>query len=182
MHWLDHSSEPASGFGDVFERSTVPLTLADIRLPDAPLIGVNTAFCDVTLYRAEACLGRNCRFLQPAGGAGPVRRRMREFIHGDLAEDGKFLVPNVKADGTPFINLVYMTKLRIGSEIAYILGSQFQVGMLAKDALKIYEQALTQDIRKLGTIAGETGIIMRGSYEQLASSYSIIANSRLSGE
>lgn len=181
MYWWKDDSEPAPGFGDLMQRSKVPLTLADVRLPDAPLIGVNEAFCQVTQYAPELCLGRNCRFLQPAGGAGPVRQRMRDFIANDRIEDGKFLVPNVRADGSPFLNLVYMTKLQYNNEIAYIFGSQFEIRRHGEEALQIYETALKQDIRQLGSIAGEMGIVMLGTYEQLASSHSIIAKLRMSG-
>lgn len=180
MYWLDNKSEPARGFGDVFDKSRVSLSLADARLDDAPLIGVNTAFCKMSGYTAEQALGRNCRFLQPSGGAGPVRGRMRSFIADDQLTEGKFVVPNVRADGAPFLNLVYMSKLKLDGKIRYILGSQFEIVRHDHKALGLYEMALQQDIRELRLVAGEMGMVMLGTFGQLASSYSIIAEMRLS--
>ena len=48
--------------------------------------------------------------------------------------------------------------------------------------LDVYEEALKQDIRDLRSIAGEMGMVMLGTYEQLASSHSIIAEARLSDQ
>ena len=182
MYWLDYESEPARRMGAVLDKSGVSLSLADARLDDAPLIGVNTAFCNMTGYTAEQVLGRNCRFLQPGGGAGPVRERMRSFIADDQLTEGKFVVPNVRADGTPFLNLVYMSKLKFDGKVAYILGSQFEIVRHDDKALGLYEMALQQDIRQLRLVAGEMGMVMLGTFGQLASSHSIIAEMRLSDE
>lgn len=182
MYWLEVDSEPPVALGTALDKSKVSLSLSDMGMDDAPLVGVNTAFCDMTGYSPEEVLGRNCRFLQPAGGAGPVRERMRSFIADDKLVEGKFLVPNVKHDGTPFLNLVYLSKIKLGKKIVYILGSQFEVKPAGKDVLDVYEEALKQDIRDLRSIAGEMGMVMLGTYEQLASSHSIIAEARLSDQ
>lgn len=179
MYWWKKDSEPAKGFGDLLHRSKVPITLADLRLHDAPLIGVNEAFCRVTGYSADRVLGRNCRFLQPPGGPGPVRHRLRNFIYNDNLAEAKFVVPNVKADGTAFLNLLYMSKLKIGNKNVYILGSQFEFTLHGDNGLEVYEAVLREDIRSLRTLGGELGVVMLRTYEQLASSHSIIANLRL---
>ena len=180
MQWLDKDGELPQALGTVLDKSKVSLSLADLRLDDAPLVGVNKAFTAMTGYSAKEALGRNCRFLQPAGGAGPVRQRMRDFIADANLSEGKFLVPNVKADGAPFLNLVYLSKLNLRNEIVYILGSQFEVVQHGGVALEMYETALKQDVRNLSAVAGELGMVMLGTYEQLASSHSIIAEMRLS--
>ncbi|MCA0903284.1 PAS domain-containing protein [Qipengyuania aquimaris] len=180
MQWLDKDGELPQALGTVLDKSKVSLSLADLRMEDAPLVGVNKAFTAMTGYSASEALGRNCRFLQPAGGAGPVRQRMHDFIANPNLSEGKFLVPNVKADGTPFLNLIYLSKLNLRNEIVYILGSQFEVAQRGDDALQMYETALKQDIRSLREVVGELGMVMLGTYEQLASSHSIIAEMRLS--
>ena len=180
LFWLETESEPPQALGTVLDKSSVSLSLADPRLDDAPLVGVNRAFCKMTGYRSEEVLGRNCRFLQPAGGAGPVRLRIRKFLSDDTLSEEKFLVSNVRADGTPFLNLIYLSKLKLRNEIVYILGSQFEVGPHGDDGLKLYETALQEDVRELRSVAGEMGMVMLGTYKQLASSHSIIAEMRLS--
>lgn len=40
------------------------ITIADMRLPDNPLIFANQAFYVMTGYSYEETLGKNCRFLQ----------------------------------------------------------------------------------------------------------------------
>ena len=168
------------GLKDTFARSAVALTLADPRLDDCPLVGVNDVFCEISGYDAEAILGRNCRFLQPEGGAGPVRERMRKFLSSDKAEQEKFVVPNQEKDGTPFLNLLYMAKLRSDDgKRQYVLGSQFRILDNADKALAIYEEALRTDLKKLNLISHENNFVMLGSYDALASSHSIIAQAKI---
>ena len=181
MHWHHTASENVRGLARSFTDSRISLTLADMRLPDAPLIGVNDAFVAMTGYDPQHSLGRNCRFLQPAGGAGPVRSRMREFLQDSDTEQDKFVVPNVTFDGKEFLNLVYMTKLRRGDELTYVLGSQFNITTGSAAAIELYDTALREDVKSLGKLAGEHGLVMLGSYESLASSQGIIAKARMEG-
>jgi PAS domain-containing protein len=56
------------------DASTTGITVADMTLPDAPLIWVNTAFSELTGYEPDEVLGRNCRLLQgpaPTGAPSP---------------------------------------------------------------------------------------------------------------
>lgn len=161
----------------LIEESRIALSLADCRLPDCPLTGVSGAFSEVTGYRAEEAVGRNCRFLQPDGGAGPVRARMRAFIANPDMHEERFIVPNKRKDGEPFLNLVYMTKLRRNGRTEFILGSQFDMSRhrLPPDA---YDAALRSDLRSLDGLAGQDGWLILGTCTSLASSHSIIAKVR----
>ena len=179
MHWLDTAPDFATDLDKAFRSSGVSLTLADPSMPDAPLVAVNDAFCEMTGYTPEQALGRNCRFLQPSGGAGPVRQRMREFLKDDGSDEDKFVVPNVTREGREFLNLVYMNKLRRDGEVILILGSQFDVSGKSATAVDMYETALREDVRQIGKVAGEQGAVMIGSYTSLASSHAIIARARL---
>lgn len=167
-----------SGLVKLFERSKVSLTLADATRPDCPLIAANAAFLDLSGYRAEDVIGRNCRFLQPEGGAGPVRARMRRFLKMDDVANERFLIPNRTADGEDFLNLVYMAKLGRDADRRLILGSQFRVGRRQGLAPDVYDRALKQDLRKLNELSSGSNWELLASLETLASSHSIIARMR----
>lgn len=164
---------------DLLKRSTVSLSIAQVTLPDCPLIAVNDRFCAMTGYRQDEVLHKNCRFLQPPGGAGPVRDRMRAFIPDHAQEQARFVVPNIRRNGEPFLNLIYMSKLRRRGEIVYILGSQFDVSRYTRDRLDAYDQALHRDIHQLSFAVQESELVLMGTIAQLASSHSIIAQLRL---
>ena len=167
------------GLREMLVRSRIALSIADGQQQDLPLVGVNEAFCRLTGYDPDAVLHRNCRFLQPDGGAGPVRQRMRRFLADDRRDEEKFVIPNVTRDGRRFLNLVYMAKLRHDSTVRYILGSQFDATRGKQVALSLYEEALKDDIRRYNLLADDTGWVMLGSYDALANSHALIARSRL---
>ena len=167
------------GMREVFQRSEVSLTLADYSAPDCPLIGMNAAFEQLSGYSADAALGRNCRFLQPSGGIGPVRTRMRRFLAPGGGMNAKFVVPNLTRSGEPFLNLIYLAKLTIDGEVGLVLGSQF--GFSGKRALPpdLYDRALRKDLRRFDELTNEHNWGVLTSFDALASSHSIIAQSRL---
>ena len=167
------------GVRALLSNSRISLSIGLLTAPDCPLIAINEPFTTMTGYSAQDVLGKNCRFLQPAGGAGPVRNRMRDFVDDDAKRQAKFIVPNARRNGEPFLNLVYMSKLTRDGRPELILGSQFDISRYKPDALEIYEQALREDIRQLRFEARESGMVLLGTYDQLASSHSMIAQLRL---
>ena len=176
--FFDTTSLP-KGLIDVFGRSRIPLTIADAGQDDHPLVGVNARFCDICGYTPQQVLGRNCRFLQPAAGVGPVRKRMNRFLTDDTQSDAKFVVPNVRSNGDPFINLVYMAKLAREGKVVAVLGSQFAVDGLANDNAELYEQALNDDLTQLATVLRTGKLALLGSFEALANAHAIIARVRI---
>ena len=92
--------------GNVFfaaiEMTRMPMTLTDPNQPDNPIVFVNRAFLDLTLYREEEVLGRNCRLLQ---GEETDPATVAE-LHAAVAEQRAVAVDilNYKADGRPFWN------------------------------------------------------------------------------
>ena len=167
------------GLRDVFARSGVSLSIADYTAPDCPLIGVNEAFCRMSGYSAAEVLGRNCRFLQPPGNDMPVRERMRDFINDAEQADGRFLIPNIRKDGRPFLNLVYMAKLARDGRDEFILGSQFPIEIGNTASPDVYDRALTEDLRQINILTTGDNWAVLGSFEALASSHSIIARANL---
>ena len=175
---FDPAANLPEGLTGLFERSDISLTIADFMRPDCPLVGANAAFLQLSGYDAEEIIGHNCRFLQPEGGAGPVRTRMRRFLLQSDVFDGKFLIPNVTKGGEPFLNLVYMAKLQRDGETRLVLGSQFRVGKTVASESDLYDRALREDLRQLNALTNENNWVVLGSLEALASSYSIIARAR----
>lgn len=174
---LDHESIP-DGLLGVFERSRTPLTLVDPALDDQPLVTINEAFCRVTGYSPDQALGRNCRFLQPPGGAGPVRTRIKDFIADEQAREDRFIIANRTHDGDPFLNAVYLAKLRHPSGRQLILGSQFAV-RTGREQAGAYEMALRDDLGSLSSVLSEEQWVMMGSMQAIANTATLLARHRL---
>lgn len=68
---MDQSIYDDADTADALQASILHSPIASVisnpRLPDNPIIAVNSAFCSLTGYGPEDVLGRNCRFL-----AGPA--------------------------------------------------------------------------------------------------------------
>ncbi len=171
--------DPLGGLSQLFRDSMVSLTLADYTREDCPLIGINARFSEVTGYAASECLDRNCRFLQPEGGPGPVRERMRAFLADEAMGSERFLVPNERKDGTPFVNLLYMSKLQRKGRTTLILGSQFDISSVNAYETDIYDRALREDLMSLKLLTEKTNWSFVSSLEALASSHAIIAQARI---
>jgi PAS domain S-box-containing protein len=93
------------------------------RLRDHPLVLVSEAFCKMTGYRAEAILGRNCRFLQGPGTSPGSVQRIRQAIAA--GEEHTELLLNYRSSGEPFWNLLAMIPLRArDGSVAYFVGGQ----------------------------------------------------------
>nr|AML77064.1 putative LOV domain-containing protein [Dacrycarpus compactus] len=97
---------------DMFLQSTpCGIVVTDALEPDHPIIYVNSVFEDVTGYKAEEILGRNCRFLQYRG---PFAQRRYPFVdttvvveisrclHEGIEFQGEIL--NFRKDGSPLMN------------------------------------------------------------------------------
>lgn len=167
-----------SAVEDIIGNSRVAICLADTALADTPIVLLNDAFCDATGYSPEEALGRNCRFLQPPGGAGPVRGRMRQFLEDPAQDDGRFVVPNVSGDGTPFLNVVFMAKIRTRQRSDLILGSQFRVEPERNDAAA-YEAALRTDLQSLNRVLADDDWAIAGSMEILSNTMALVVRHRL---
>jgi PAS domain S-box-containing protein len=122
-----------------FRSSAVPMTLADARADDCPLILANDAFCELTGYRREDVVGRNCRFLQGPNTDPRARQRMHQAIEAGT----EVLVPvtNYRKDGREFENYVFIVPiLAPGGEVLYFMGSQYDITAPYR-AVSLEEQA-----------------------------------------
>jgi PAS domain S-box-containing protein len=88
------------------EMTRMPMVVTDPRQPDNPIVFANGAFFDLTHYKEEEVLGRNCRMLQ-----GPdTDRRTVDEIRTAIAEQRPVSVDilNYKADGSTFWNALFL--------------------------------------------------------------------------
>uniref|UniRef100_A0A7S0A9U7 PAS domain-containing protein n=1 Tax=Pyrodinium bahamense TaxID=73915 RepID=A0A7S0A9U7_9DINO len=89
------------------------VSIADPQLPDTPLIAVSEGFCELTGYSQEDVVGQNCRFLNEGCD---LKMSDREGLRVASKTGRHFcaLLPNRKADGTLFLNLLDIRGLAVG--------------------------------------------------------------------
>jgi PAS domain S-box-containing protein len=161
------------------EGSPVALALA---LPDGdhPLALVNPRFSELTGYSHAELVGRNCRLLQRDADDRDARAKLRAFLEDDAAPSVRTPILNFKKDGTPFVNLLYMSRLRsLSGPTRFIFASQYDVSRAQPERLQDYDQALGQTLTRLTPIAAESGIIVEGTLTTIAHSATTIAHAKL---
>ena len=112
--------------GDALLRSalaatTSGVTIADMRLPDQPLIYVNEAFEQLAGLLRKQVLGRNCRFLQSADSDPAAVARIRAAI--ERGEECRETLLNVRGpDRAPWWNEVHLAPVldADGTVVQYI--------------------------------------------------------------
>lgn len=106
--------------------SPIATLITDYQDEDNPIVGANAAFCELTGYREQELIGRNCRLLGGPGTEPEPKRILREAIasgHPALTE-----LTNYKKDGTPFCIAVMIAPVRnAAGEITHFIGSQMEV-------------------------------------------------------
>lgn len=96
-------------FKRAIEVSAAPIVIADATADDYPIVYVNAAFSRLTGFKAEECLGKNCRFLQGADRNQPGMKGVR-----DALKVGRYVattVRNYRKDGTLFWNRLVISPL-----------------------------------------------------------------------
>jgi PAS domain S-box-containing protein len=147
---------------------------------DNTLILVNGRFTDLTGYQQEDLAGRNCRLLQGRAQDHEARSRLRAFLRDDAAPSVRTPILNFRKDGKPFVNLLYMSRLRnLGSKTHFIFASQFDVSRAQPERLKAYDAELGETLSRLGPVAAESGIIVEGTLTTIANSAALIAQAKL---
>ena len=91
----------------ILDATNAVLTITDPTRPDNPLIYVNEGFEQLTGYRREEALGRNCRFLQGADRDQPGAQKLREAVQ--KGEHVRVELRNYKKSGEAFWNELYLS-------------------------------------------------------------------------
>ena len=108
------------------EMTRMPMVVTDPRQPDNPIVFVNGAFLDLTQYKEEQVLGRNCRLLQ---GPDTDRRTVDEIRKAiDERRPVSVDILNYKADGTTFWNALFMGPVfDTEGQLLYFFASQMDI-------------------------------------------------------
>ncbi len=115
------------------------VTLADPDQEDCPIVYANKAFEDLTGYRPDEIVGKNCRFLQGSDKDQPEIVRLRESLKKHEAVS--VTLRNYKKDGTLFHNHLAVTPLFDNKgNLLYYLGVQYDI---------TYKVNADQEIKKL---------------------------------
>lgn len=163
----------------LFDKSSIALSLASAG-NDKPLIAANKKFCELTGYDLEEIVGKNCRFLQGTYDNTDAKKNIHQFLNGNAGLSIRQPLINVKADGTPFINLLYMSRLCDGTgKTQFILASQFDISNTHTENLNHYGVVLGDTLKKITPLAYQAGIILEGSIAALANSTAMIAQAKL---
>lgn len=107
---------------------SIAVSVADMRLPDMPLVYINTAFSKLTGYEAEDALGRNCRFLQSKQTDRFDRASIAEALATDTPCHG--VLRNARRGGGDFVNYLVMRPLARIDTGDYVIGCQFDATRL----------------------------------------------------
>jgi len=131
-HWqasyIDKSGLEDRGniFFAAVEMTRMPMVVTDPRQPDNPIVFINRAFLDLTLYEEHDVIGRNCRMLQGPQTDPATVEEIRNAIDDQRAVALDIL--NYKADGTPFWNALYLGPIfDHEGKLLYFFASQMDV-------------------------------------------------------
>ena len=110
----------------MIENSPIAAVVSDPNLTDNPIIECNKAFLELTGYKRDEVIGRNCRFLRGPETDPRMIDKMREAIRAPkpvLVE-----VVNYRKNGEPFCNAVMIVPLYDeAGRLRYFLGSQVEI-------------------------------------------------------
>ncbi|WP_062011905.1 PAS domain-containing protein [Aureimonas sp. AU4] len=162
-----------------FEHSNIALALAAAE-EDNPLVLVNEKFRSLTGYADEDVIGRNCRLLQKDADNSEARRRIHAFLEGDAQASVRTPIINFRKNGEPFVNLLYMSKLRDRSgRVRFLFASQYDVSRSHPERLAEYDAELAKTLSRMSPVLSENGIVIEGTLMAIANAASMIAQAKV---
>ncbi|TPW26136.1 PAS domain-containing protein [Pararhizobium mangrovi] len=162
-----------------FQNAPVALALADAT-DDHPLLMINERFTRLTGYGPEDAVGHNCRFLQGEAKNPQARVNIHRFLETERQPSVRTPIVNFRKNGEPFVNLLFMTKLRsTGNKLRYVFASQFDISRSHPELLEEYEVELDRTMTQLSPVLAESGVVLEGTLSSLANTASTIAQAKL---
>ncbi len=134
-----------------------PVTLVKASATDQPLIYVNKAFMDETLYNEDQVLGKNCRFLQGALTDVEAVKRIHDaiFNKNPICQD----IVNYKSNGEIFYNRLVLIPFREEGE-QYVVGLQHVIPKEKFRDLNLVDQMVLGD-KTLNPLTVMQGLLKR---------------------
>lgn len=121
-------------FKKAVEATSTGVIVTDHRTNDEPIIYANPFFLELTGYREDEVIGRNCRFLQGPESDPKVVKEIRQAIRSGTDFHGEIL--NYRKDGTSFWNHLTISPVKNEkNETLYFVGVQQDI-TAEKSALK----------------------------------------------
>ena len=144
------------------EESTVGITISDASAEDNPIVYANEGFEQLTGYRMDNIMGRNCRFLQGEATDEDVVANIREAIEAE--ESIRTQILNYRAGGTPFWNKLTVAPVTDGSEsdVTHYVGIQQDITARKRRnrLIEVLERVLRHNLRNdMSAIGGFADII-----------------------
>ncbi|WP_183830089.1 HWE histidine kinase domain-containing protein [Rhizobium sp. BK377] len=163
-----------------FQRTRMPMVVADAREPDMRIVLANDAFVELTGYCAEEIIGRNCRFLQGPDTSPVAVAEIRAAIA--QRRDATIEILNYKKDGTPFWNQLHLSALRDeAGAVAYFFASQVDVTELRRvQTLEEAEHRLLLEVdHRTKNVLAIVDSIVRLSKSENSAAYSASVKQRV---
>jgi PAS domain S-box-containing protein len=163
-----------------FERTRMPLTIVNARLPDYPIVMANRAFLDLTGYNGTEVLGRNCRFLQGTETSQVAVAALRSAL--SRHEEANVEILNYRKDGSKFWNQLFISPIFDEKGLlTYYFASQIDVTDYRRvQSLEASEHRLLMEVdhRSRNVLAVVDGIV-RLSQAENASQYASSVQERV---
>ncbi len=133
---LKEKNEKLRMYEQAINATNAGVLITDATQEDNPIVFANRGFEELTGYRQEEILGRNCRFLQGDDRDQDAIDEVRAFI--DAGKEGHVALRNYKKDGTPFWNELSIAPItNQQGEITHFVGIQNDVTELVETREKL---------------------------------------------
>jgi PAS domain S-box-containing protein len=136
--------------------SSSGIIISDARLPDNPIIYVNSGFERITGYTAADVLGKNCRFLQGTDTQQPDLEKLRKAL-GE-GRGCQVILRNYRKDGRMFWNEFCITPVRDATgSLTHFIGIQNDVS----DRKQAEEALVQSEAKNRALISALPDLMMR---------------------
>ncbi|MGH1570672.1 PAS domain-containing protein [Methylobacterium sp. P31] len=141
---------------------------------------MNGPFHQLTGYASAEVVGRNCRLLQRGAENRAARAKIHTFLDNDRVDSVRTPILNFRKDGRPFVNLLYMSKLKaLSGEVRFLFASQFDVSRSQPELLSAYDVELGRTLSRLSPTLAESGMVIEGSLMTIANTVATVAQAKL---
>ncbi len=163
--------------------TTSGLTIADMTLPDEPLVFVNAGFERLAGFDAAELLGRNCRFLQSSDTDRSALARVRAGI--DAGREVREVLLNLRgAERTPWWNEIHLSPIHdADGRVVQYMAVQTDVTrrVEAERALTVEREiarSYAAELERLASTDSLTGLMNRRSFESRVEAELLAAGGR----